>query len=374
VTETVVAVARTASELQELIPDWDSLYGESEPHNPFLSPDWTTACWDTASTETELFVIAFRSEGRLVGLAPLCIERRGGFRVLRFISEERSDYLRFLRARDYPGVEGQLLQAALGHSEEWDLAILKQIVPERSTLHRIELPPTFEAHSVEAGKAPYMAADVDWDELHEIGPSWLKRTRKRLPRFLRDGWQFERFTGAEAAARLGDVAQIESRSWKARENVTRLQPGAGQELFRRAFETLGARGEMQLWLASIDGQPAAYEIDFVLPKRLCIYQLGYDQEYQRASVGSFLSYVAIEHAWKSGAREYDYMSGDEPYKAERTAASRSILHIAIHSRTLRGRTAYLLLLAPRWRLKDVAVLRSAYRLSTSLKRRVRSAR
>jgi CelD/BcsL family acetyltransferase involved in cellulose biosynthesis len=125
---------------------------------------------------------------------------------------------------------------------------------------------------------------------------------------------------------------------------------------------------MQLWMAFLDGQPAAYRIDFVLPGKVWIYQLGYDQQFHRASVGSFLGYTALEQAWRSGAREYDFLSGDEPYKVERTLASRAIRHLAIHPRTIRGRAAYALLLAPRWYFKEVQVVRTMFRGVNSLVR------
>lgn len=364
------AVVRTADGLEELIPEWNRLYRDSKPRNPFLSADWTQAYLDTVGRDTELFVVTLRSGGQLIGLAPLCIERRAGFAILRFIAEDRSDYLGFLCSGGHPGAAQELMNTIVAHGAEWDLALLKRVTGDYSGLAAVEFPKSVRLHRTVATTAYYTAADVDWDELHEIGPSWLKRTRKRLPRFLRDGWLLERFIGAEAAAWLDLVAQIEARSWKARENVMRLQPGDGQELLRRAFHSLGERGEMQLWLASIHGRPAAYRIDFVLPRQLWVYQLGYDREFQRASVGSFLGYVALEQAWRSGIREYDYLSGDEPYKAERTMASRKIRDLAIHARTMRGRAAFALLLAPRWYLKEIPVLRSAFRGARSLVRRV----
>jgi CelD/BcsL family acetyltransferase involved in cellulose biosynthesis len=361
-----LGIVRSLDQLADLRVEWDQLCAEAAPRNPFLSAAWTFACLETTARGTKPFVVTVREQGRLIALAPLAIEHRSGFRVLRFIAEGRADYLGFLCARDRPHAERDLLGALVNCSGEWDLVVLKQLRSDHWDIGRVRMPTGFEFRSLDAARAPYTAADVDWDPLHDAGPTWLKRTRKRLPRFLRDGWQLERFTGAEAAARLDEVAMIEARSWKAAENVMRLQPGDGQELFRRAFATVG---EMQLWLASLDGRAAAYEIDFALPEQLWIYQLGYDRQFQRASVGSFLSYVAIEHAWRAGAREYDYMSGDEPYKEERTTASRAIRHLAFYRRSLRGRTAYLLLLAPRWRLRNVAIARAAYRVATAVKQR-----
>ena len=361
-------VVRTAHGLAELMPEWNRLYQQSAPRNPFLSGEWTQAYLDTLGRDTELFVVAIRSGGRLIGVAPLRIESRGGFRVLRFITEDRSDYLGFLCSKGFPAVSQDLVNTILAHSSQWDVALLEHLADDYSGLAKIQFPRSVRPHWTLATTARYTAADVDWEELHEIGPSWLKRTRKRLPRFLRDGWALERFTGTEAVARLDQVAAIETRSWKADENVMRLQPGGGQELLRRSFETLGEHGEIQLWMASLEGRPAAYRIDFLLADRVWIYQLGYDQAFHRASVGSFLGYVANEQAWRSGIREYDYLSGDEPYKVERTLDSRKIRHLAIHSRTMRGRAAFALLIAPRWYLKEVPVLRSAFRNARSLVR------
>jgi CelD/BcsL family acetyltransferase involved in cellulose biosynthesis len=361
-------VVRTADGLRELTPEWERLYPESATRNPFLRAEWTKAYLDGVGRESDLFIVAVHADGRLVGVAPLCVERRAGFRILRFITEDRSDYLGFLCARDHETAAQDLIDTILDQSDQWDLALLKRLAPEYSGLAGVQFPAAVRARGTVATTARYTAADVDWEQLHEVGPSWLKRTRKRLPRFLRDGWLLERFTGAEAAARLGSVAEVEARSWKARENVMRLQPGAGQELLRRAFETLGTRGEMQLWMASLDGRPAAYRIDFVLADKVWIYQLGYDQDFHRASVGSFLGYVALEQAWRSGVREYDYLSGDEPYKVERTMASREIRDLAFYRRTLKGGAAFALLLAPRWYLKEVPVLRSAFRSARTLVR------
>jgi CelD/BcsL family acetyltransferase involved in cellulose biosynthesis len=365
-----LALLRSRDSLSDLEAEWRQLYEYSAPRNPFLSYDWTRACWETHGQGSDPFILTARANGRLVGLAPLCIEKGAGFRIVRFMADGRSDYLGFLCASDCSDAERGLLHGLAHFQGEWDLAVLRQLVDSYTALHVAALPPTLQSHVIQWGTAPYTAWDGDWEALHDVGPSWLKRMRKRLPRFLRDGWALAQFTGAEAADRLPVVADIEARSWKGREGADRLQPGPGQELFRRAFRTLGARGEMELWLASIHGDAMAFQINFVLPGRLWIYQLAFAEEFQKSSVGSFLGYVSIERAWRAGAREYDYMAGDEPYKAERTTAARSIYHLAAYRRTFRGRLSFALLLAPRWRLRHVGPVRAAYQLGVRLRRAI----
>jgi CelD/BcsL family acetyltransferase involved in cellulose biosynthesis len=84
-----------------------------------------------------------------------------------------------------------------------------------------------------------------------------------------------------------------------------------------------------------------------------------------------MAYVSFEAAWRAGVREYDYLSGEEPYKLERTNASRTIHHLAVHRRSGRGWLAYGLFVAPRWRLRNVRVVRQAYKAVQSLKRQLR---
>jgi CelD/BcsL family acetyltransferase involved in cellulose biosynthesis len=179
---------------------------------------------------------------------------------------------------------------------------------------------------------------------------------RRRRRFLREGGTAVHFTGAEGADRLDVVAEIEAASWKGQHEQMRLQPGAGQNILRRAFLQLG--DQVQLWLAFMDGAPVAFQIDFLCGDRLWLYQCGYDETHRKARAGSVLAYIATEHAWLQGVREYDYLTGDEPYKLDRTTELRPIYHLASHQRTARGWLAYGLLVLPRWKLRKVPLLRS----------------
>ena len=46
------------------------------------------------------------------------------------------------------------------------------------------------------------------------------------------------------------------------------------------------------------------------------------------------------------------MSGDDPYKAERTTQERSLRYRALFPRCVRGVVAYGTLVAPRWRRRE----------------------
>lgn len=124
---------------------------------------------------------------------------------------------------------------------------------------------------------------------------------------------------------------------------------------------------MELWLAYKDGRAAAFQVNFLAGRRLWLYQGAYDDGYRKLSPGGVLDFQSIQAAWAEGFREYDFMSGDEPYKAERTDRARVISYLALYPDTPAGRLAFGLLIAPRWRLKGWSHARAAHRLWVRLR-------
>lgn len=359
---------RTVDGIAALETEWDELYSNSGPRNPFLSHAWTLACLALHDGRSDPFVLVLRVGGRLAAIAPLCIDKSWGVRIVRFIADDRSDYLGFLCKIDMPGLEQALFGQLMALAGEWDLALLRQLADAFTSLASAPSLAPLRFHRTMWIRAPYCAWQGDWESLHKAGPSWFREMRKRKRRFFRDGYRAQRLTGLEAAGALSFVSEIEAHSWKGRQGTARFQPGSGRELLHRAFETLGSSGEMELWLAFIGERPVAFQVDFVLPDRLWHYQCAYREDARQTRAGSVLAYLALERLWSCGIREFDYLSGEEPYKLERTNASREIHHLAVHSPTAKGWLAFCFLVAPRWRLRDVPSLRRMYRAGRPLKR------
>lgn len=354
----------TDSGLCALAAEWSQLHARSTPRNPFLSYEWTVACRQHHCPRTELFVLAARERGELVGVAPLRRDHSLGFRVLRFIGDGRSDYLGFLHAASHPEVPAALLDHLQELQGEWNLAVLRQLAEPYSELAETLVPEYLRSQEVEGTVAPHLTFSGDWDALLATGPGWLKRMAKASRKWVKDGGTTVRVPGEEAAQYVEQIAEVEAHSWKGEEGVARFQPGPGQELLRQALSTLAPRGEMELWLAWKDDRPVAFEINFLAPGRIWLYQGAYRTEFRKYSPGGVLDFLSIERAWKDGAREYDFMSGDEPYKAERTVAERPIRYRALHPADVRGHLAYGLLVAPRWKLKGYPPARVAHQLWT----------
>lgn len=353
-------ILRTEAELRALAPEWRQLYQESAPHNPFLSYEWTAACWSRLCEGCAPFVVTARAEGRLVGVAPLRLERRSGFRVLRFMGHLWSDYLGFLYSAAHPGMERVLLEGLADARDEWDVAILRQLASEYTWLEDAPIPGSLRDHHTNGSVAPYLKHEVDWESLCKSGPYWLREMKKAGRRFERDGGRIVCYKGEEAAARVDEIVQIEARSWKARHGEPSFQSGPGAALLREAFSRFGPDGELGVWMAYMGEEPVAFQITFTTAEKIGLYLCAYHEEYRKYSAGALVMYRAIEAAWNAGAREYDFLNGDEPYKLERTDSVRPLRFRALYPATPRGFLAFAYLVAPRWWLKDFAPAHTAY--------------
>lgn len=352
-------VLHTEGELRALAEEWTQLYAESVPRNPFLSHAWAVACWENVCSDCELYLLTARHEGRLVGLAPLRRARQRGFRVLQFIGSGWSEYTGFLVSPRHPRMDEVLLEGLRQRRREWDLLVLRQLSDTFSRIHQVTPPKGLGHAEMEAEGAPYLTFAGDWEALHTDGPSWVKRHKRFARVFARDGGTVVRYVAEEAARRMDEVAAIEAHSWKARYGDAAFQRREVRNLLVQAFLTLGQDGGMELWIAYMEDRPAAYHINFVMPERIGYYRTAYDEQFKKWSPGGVVNYHSLRSAWEAGLREYDFMSGMEPYKKERANAVRALKYRAIFPTTARGWAAYALLIAPRWGLRQFRVARRA---------------
>jgi len=113
-------------------------------------------------------------------------------------------------------------------------------------------------------------------------------------------------------------------------------------------------------------------LNFILPDRVWFYQGAYSEEYRKYYPGGVLHFCAIRHACQAGLSEYDFLRGDEPYKAEWTNGQRSLRYLAIIPDTLPGHLAFNTLVVPRWHLRSSGPANSIYQSWLRLRERFKS--
>ncbi len=97
----LIKCLQTEKEFKALKEEWSHILNNSNSNNIFLTWEWMFTCWKYYNLGKRLFIVAVRDkEGRLLGLAPLCIKKFKIYgivpvRTLTFLGTEEvcSDYL-----------------------------------------------------------------------------------------------------------------------------------------------------------------------------------------------------------------------------------------------------------------------------------------
>ncbi len=156
----------------------------------------------------------------------------------------------------------------------------------------------------------FVALPASWGEYAARNRSGDKRYLNRR----RNLWREARLVEADATTvdeYIETLLRMHHRRWRSNLHKARRTYG---RLFREAYER-GCCRIAVLW--SADRRPVAAQAAFVDPERRSwgVYMLAYDRFAGRRSPGIGMLAKALERAIDQGFAEYDFLRGDESYKA-----------------------------------------------------------
>jgi hypothetical protein len=142
-------------------------------------------------------------------------------------------------------------------------------------------------------------------------PSKLRNTIERKRRKLQREHVFEIriATGQEVPALMHAYHSVYSASWKAKELYGDFLDGMVARFSQQGWSRLG--------ILSINGQPAAAQLWFVVEKKASIFRLAYGQDWQHYSPGSILTAELMRHVIdQDQVEEIDFLVGNDVYKQD----------------------------------------------------------
>jgi CelD/BcsL family acetyltransferase involved in cellulose biosynthesis len=149
----------------------------------------------------------------------------------------------------------------------------------------------------------------------EIYPVLSASARQQLRRALR---YFERFgplrlveatTVAEALTFFDAMKELHCASWERRGRAHSFSSGFFEPFHRLLIGRSFAEGGTLLLKACAGDRVLGYLYNFRLGNRVYAYQSGFDDADRRERPGIVTHFLAIRHAFRSGARVYDFMAG-----------------------------------------------------------------
>ena len=333
----------TTDQLAALHESWNCLAGGV----PFRSWQWLSAWWRHYGAGRELFVLTVRdANGCLTGLAPWFIEpsvARG--RVVRFLGGDEvcSDYLSLLSTLEHEEAVSAALAEWLcaaargdyGPQSRWDLLQLEGVAAGDGPTAKLT------ECLLDEGAAVYRRSGANcwrielpltWDEyLANLSKSHRKQVRRVEKRLLEGGRTTLVTADNRDQLRQGMEILVELHQRRRRslnESGCFASPRFSAFL-HEAAELLLDDGRLRLQWLALDGSPAAVEFHLTSGGTTYAYQAGVDPERLDEEPGRLFNTAVLKQAIERGERGFDFLRGDEPYKAHWRAAPRPSVELRI---------------------------------------------
>lgn len=323
-----------ATDLAPVREDWQRLAALTG--SPFASWEWASVWWRHFGEGGELRLLVVRDvSGATVGILPLYRARNGPLRTLRFVGHFPADELRPICAPEDAAAVGSRCREQLADEGDWDLFLAERL-PASAGLDR-----AVEGRRLDHESMPELGLETsDWDEfLAGKSSNFRSQARRKERRLQRDHDLRYRLCQepAELPEMMATLFDLHRRAWTAKG-----EPGAfGEDLESFHLEFAAAaleRGWLRLWIAELDGAPAAAWYGFRIGGVDSFYQGGRDPERERDSIGFVLMTHTVRDAVEHGVHTYRLLLGAEEYKA-RFANRDPGVETVVASRDLRGALA-----------------------------------
>jgi CelD/BcsL family acetyltransferase involved in cellulose biosynthesis len=317
---------------------------------PFRRWEWLESWWrhygfdaEAATSDKQLLLLTVHEGDQIVGLAPWYIHRLwADGRTIRWIGsgEVCTEYPSLLCE---PGYEDRVTDAIAcwltNESESsstdadtaWDFMELGAIEQNDRAMSRLAraLERAGNAVQVTSGKNCWqIELPEQWDEfLGRLSKSHRKQVRRSDRRLLNSGRvRFHRASNDDELNRGFEfLVDLHQRRWESVGQRGSFHARRFREFHREVIHRLfAARAAELFWLES-DGLPIAAEYHLIGGRTMYAYQSGIAPDRLELEPGRLAVLTTIQQAIADRREYYDFLRGDEPYKAHWRAKPKAVL-------------------------------------------------
>lgn len=316
-----------AAELDSIATSWNGLAGAV----PFRRHEWLATWWRHYGEGAELAITCVWDDDQLVAIAPFLLERcRTKGRILRLLGtgEVCSDYLSILCRGGHEEQIVSLVAERLLEDDRWDALHLDGIDAQDSLTPQLVAELARQGCLVYEGAGPNcwrLQLPKTWTEYEaRLSKSHRKQTRRLIERvFNSDRAELHTASNVSDFA----IAQQILIDLHQRRRQALGEPGCFASPSFLAFhqdvmKRLLASGLLRLHWLELDGRPAAAEYHVADGGVIYGYQAGVNPELLDEEPGRLAAIATLRLAVEQGFTAFDFLRGDEPYKAHFRAEPR----------------------------------------------------
>ena len=341
-----------ASQFLKMEVEWNELVNVMKRPSIFSTWDWIYTWWEHFGSRYIPLILLIRSHGALVGILPLALRTMLAedavipARVISYCGsmELYPDHLDIISREEHSlDCVSAAFDFLAGEYKNWDSAHLSHLAEDAALTkwaHTLRRNSVIEKASV----APYIQLHDGYEEYMKrfSGPHRhnMNRLKNRLHKI--HGVEFVMLPGAAMAEVDHYMGQL-FKLHQARKIDTGIESTFSGDAIERFNRHVAVRFAKKGWLrvGVLRKRDTAIAIGYGFAYRNCFsyYQSGFDPEWERQSVGTTLLLETIEHGYKEGWQELDFLRGNEGYKYHWTGSERTLYTANIFNKTVCGKLA-----------------------------------
>jgi CelD/BcsL family acetyltransferase involved in cellulose biosynthesis len=340
-----------------LAEEWGHLHDACRDSTLFNSWEWLFSWWQAYGRGKQLCLLTCRSDGQLVGIAPLYLifERTGvgiSARVMRLVGDGSadSDYLDFLVRPDMRTAVLSVLCERLVSDSRWDVLALRAL-PESSLLpavfRRIAVRRKLSLRVEHALCAALKLPKTFNEFLQGRQPRFRTKLRALLKKLDKGDLQVDVHVAPGALRRrLRSLFALHQARWRGTGAQGVFNEPRKRNFYARFAPRFARRGWLRLYSLRCGESYLAHQLCFGAHGVTYLLQEGFDVSDPSASYGQMLRAAVMRHLIEQGGTRYDFLGGTSRHKQDWGAAEGKIVHLVVAQRRPR---AWLYFNLPLWR-------------------------
>lgn len=364
----------TESDFLALEPSWRELVRTEGLSDVFLSWEWASTWWKHFSPGKQLRILVGSHGPSVVGIAPLMLVREFGHTKLQFLGSGLADYSGILVRKGEHAFVAQCM-TALASDLEWttvDFTGFREGYPYLPTSQMANGALSRLSASRAYTVAPYLTMDSTWEQYQSTLRKKFKADTLRQYRRLQQLGCLK-FRRAESIEEAQEMLQVFSVQKEARYISTgarnRFQDEALLPFFQDITVSLWPSNSVDVVALRLGDTYVAVSLSFTSGDTYYYYMPSFNMAYQAYSPGRLLLHSLLADCFRRGFSEFDFLTGEDPYKFEWTSRYRTVFRFTAYRFTPRGLILYALFDQVKPRLQQSHMVRGVVRRIRQIKGR-----
>lgn len=283
------------------------------------SYNWCSIWWKHfhSNKNRELYIITVFHKGEIVGIAPMLIEKRFGFREMRFIGAGHTDFHQLLVEGDFYESSAEVILRHFGKFREWDIVYLDEVNDE-DRLYKYLVGREDIKVKYKIGCPIVDIDELNWDE-------YIKNIKSKNLRkdYQRKSHKLERETALELMVidqeeglrlYIEELFGLHIERWAHEGEISAFNHEDMKSFIKDVFLSLIKDGKARLYILKDGENVISYRLGFVQNGVFYDWITSFDKNYIKYSPGKIITGYVIKHLIEDNYKVFHFMRGDYDYK------------------------------------------------------------